>query len=150
MKAELQIIDKESKRRSFLKALSWRVIGAVDTAVISWLVSGDLKLGLNMGALDILKIGFYILHDQIWEKISIEKHQNLREGNKKRLHLIKSITWRVFSSGLTFLMGLWILKSGKQALIIAVVEIFTKFYLYYLHERLWHKTTFGMKQKRII
>ena len=42
MAAEVQ---RESNLRSFLKAISWRVIATVTTILIAWLVYGDRNCG---------------------------------------------------------------------------------------------------------
>lgn len=141
---------KESKRRSLLKAITWRAAGGIHTAAISWIITGDLTSGLNMGIADVIvKILFYMIHDQLWERVKMDKQSKLREGKNKRLHWIKAITYRILSSGLTVLLGWLILGNPLTGLKIGIVEIFTKIILYYLHERLWHKTDFGMKQKSI-
>jgi len=143
------MIKRESKRRSLLKAITWRIFGAIDTAAISWFITGDLTSGLNMGLADIIaKILFFVAHDQLWEKFSFKK-QNLRRGSNKKFHLIKAITWRIFSSGLTVLLGWIILKNPLTGLKIGILEFFTKIILYYFHERLWFKTDFGMKEKKL-
>ncbi len=139
---------KESKKRSLLKAITWRAMGAIDTAIISWIITGDATSGLNMGLADAaLKIIFFVVHDQIWESFKIDKQTKLRDGKSKKLHWIKAVTWRIFSSGLTILLGWLILKNPLTGLKIGIVEVFTKIVLYYFHERLWFRTDYGMKEK---
>jgi hypothetical protein len=36
--------NSETAIRSIVKALSWRIVGTVDTVLISWLVIGDVSL----------------------------------------------------------------------------------------------------------
>jgi len=140
---------KESKRRSLLKAITWRAIGAIDTAVISWIITGDATSGLNMGLADAaLKIIFFVFHDQIWESFKVDKQGKLRKGRSKKLHWVKAVTWRIFSSLLTVLLGWLILKNPLTGLKIGIVEIFTKIILFYFHERLWFRTDYGMKEKK--
>jgi hypothetical protein len=50
----------ESNARSILKALSWRTTASVDTFVVSFLVTGRLKLALSIGGLELLtKLALY-------------------------------------------------------------------------------------------
>jgi uncharacterized membrane protein len=52
--------------------------------------------------------------------------------------LYKSISWRILATSLTFIISGAILNAYDEiALYIALTELFTKFALYYIHERLW-------------
>ena len=60
----------EQHRRSFLKAISWRATGTVDTIVVSFVVTGRLKLALSIGFVELFtKIGLYYLHERVWNRI---------------------------------------------------------------------------------
>jgi uncharacterized membrane protein len=60
----------EKHRRSLLKAVSWRATGTVDTILISFLVTGRIRLALSIGFVELFtKIGLYYLHERIWGKI---------------------------------------------------------------------------------
>jgi uncharacterized membrane protein len=57
----------EAHSRSFAKAISWRVVGSLDTFVISWLVTGQLKYaGIILGIETFTKIAIYYFHEQLW------------------------------------------------------------------------------------
>lgn len=57
----------EAHSRSFVKALTWRVVGSLDTFFISWIVTGQLKYaGIILGVETFTKIGIYYLHEQFW------------------------------------------------------------------------------------
>ena len=57
--------------RSFIKAVSWRVTGSVDTMVISFLITGKLKWALTITGVEVFtKIGLYYVHERVWEKLS--------------------------------------------------------------------------------
>jgi len=58
-----------TKSRSILKAVSWRVIGTLDTMALGWLVTGSPLLGLKIGALELVtKFALYYMHERIWLK----------------------------------------------------------------------------------
>ncbi len=58
--------------RSFLKAVSWRVTGTLDTIFISFLVTGQVRLAISIGFVELFtKIGFFYLHERIWTKIPL-------------------------------------------------------------------------------
>ena len=57
----------EAHSRSFVKALTWRIVGSLDTFFISWIVTGQLKYaGIILGIETFTKIGIYYLHEQFW------------------------------------------------------------------------------------
>ena len=57
-------------KRSLIKAISWRVTGTIDTILVSFLVSGHIKMALSIGFVELFtKIGLYYLHERAWNKI---------------------------------------------------------------------------------
>ena len=57
----------ESHSRSVVKAISWRIVGSLDTFVISWVVTGQLKYaGIILGVETFTKILIYYGHEQFW------------------------------------------------------------------------------------
>ena len=65
--------DKVSEKplRSVVKSVSWRVIGTLDTIIISWLVTGTLQLALSIGFIELVtKMVLYFFHERMWNKIT--------------------------------------------------------------------------------
>jgi len=61
-------------------------------------------------------------------------------------HVMKTITWRLVGTIDTILIG-WVISGNPLiGLKIGSVEIITKMILYYLHERVWYRTNFGVKK----
>jgi uncharacterized membrane protein len=59
---------------------------------------------------------------------------------------MKTITWRLVGTIDTILIG-WVISGNPLiGLKIGSVEIITKMILYYLHERVWYRTNFGVKK----
>ncbi len=57
--------------RSAAKAFSWRITGTIDTIIISYLVTGEVKLALSIGFVELFtKIFLYYGHERIWNRIS--------------------------------------------------------------------------------
>ena len=64
--------------------------------------------------------------------------------NSRKRHIAKTITWRIIGTLDTTLLG-WLISGDPYiGLKIGVTEVITKMILYYLHERLWYKTNFGI------
>jgi uncharacterized membrane protein len=57
--------------------------------------------------------------------------------------MVKAISWRVTGTMDTILISFLITGHAKAAISIGFVELFTKIFLYYGHERIWNKLSFG-------
>ena len=65
--------DKKSEKpiRSVAKAISWRVIGTLDTLLISYLLTGKVAIAASIASIDfITKMFLYFFHERLWNKIS--------------------------------------------------------------------------------
>jgi uncharacterized membrane protein len=52
------------------KTITWRILGTLDTILLSWYISGSLQLGLQLGGVEILtKMLLYYIHERIWFQI---------------------------------------------------------------------------------
>ncbi len=71
----------ESKKRSIVKSISWRITAVISTIIIIFIITGNLVLGLSIGIVEILfKSMIYYAHERTWNKIEWEKSD---EKNKK-------------------------------------------------------------------
>ncbi len=60
--------------RSLVKAISWRVVGTIDTLIISWLITGKLALALSISGIEfITKMLLYYGHERVWNFIKWRK-----------------------------------------------------------------------------
>lgn len=60
----------EKTSRSLLKSVSWRILGTIDTIIISYLITNTLEFALRIGFVELLtKMGLYFLHERLWNKI---------------------------------------------------------------------------------
>ena len=56
-------------KRHLLKTITWRVVGTIDTMLLGWFVTGDIKLGLAIGGFEVMtKMFLYFLHERVWYK----------------------------------------------------------------------------------
>jgi len=60
----------------------------------------------------------------------------------------KSDSWRLTGTIDTMIISFLITGKLKWALTIGVVELFTKMFLYYVHERIWNRISFGRAKIR--
>lgn len=139
---------KESHARSLIKGISWRIVATTDTILVVLLVTcitGNCSIdhAIKIGAAEFLiKFLVYYIHERIWQFV-------FRDGvvtSKETLY--KTISWRIVATTMTFIISGAILNAYDEiALYIAITELFTKFVLYYLHERLWLKLPLGKIRK---
>ena len=65
--------DKKAERpkRSIAKSISWRIIGTLDTILISWVVTGALTVAFSIGIVELFtKMALYFFHERIWNRIN--------------------------------------------------------------------------------
>ena len=66
----------ETHARSFVKAVSWRATGSIDTFVVTFVISGSTKLAGSVALTEILtKILIYYGHERIWALVPWGKRQ---------------------------------------------------------------------------
>ena len=135
---------QESHARSLLKGISWRIVATSDTILVVLLVTcvtGNCSIdhAIKIGAAEFLiKFIIYYFHERFWQFVQ-------RDGVvTSRKTLYKTISWRMVATTMTFFISGAILNAYDEiALYIAITELFTKFVLYYLHERMWLKLPLG-------
>lgn len=71
-----------SVKRHILKTITWRVVGTIDTMILGWVISGDLKIGLTIGSFEVVtKMILYFLHERAWYKFDfgINRDENVEK-----------------------------------------------------------------------
>ena len=128
---------KHSRKRHILKSLSWRIIGSIDTFIISWLITENIEYGISISLIEVFtKILLYYFHERIWFKT--------RYFNTAIRHVVKTFTWRFFATADTVLIAFLISGDIKAGISIGLIEVLTKMTLYYLHEKLWYRFKYGL------
>ena len=60
-----------SKKRHLLKTITWRIIGTLDTMILSWIITGNWKWGVAIGGVELItKMVLYYLHERAWYKFT--------------------------------------------------------------------------------
>ena len=134
---------RSTVKRHIAKTITWRVVGTLDTILLGCLLTGDISTGVSIGAVEFAtKMVLYFIHERIWFKVRV-----FREASSNVRHILKTITWRFVGTMDTMFLGWLISGSAEIGLSIGGLELFTKMILYYLHERIWYKSSFGLKKK---
>ncbi|MGB5244265.1 MAG: DUF2061 domain-containing protein [Lutimonas sp.] len=135
-----------SRKRHIAKTFTWRLIGTLDTILLSWLITGSGLAGLKIGGVEVFtKMILYYIHERIWFKINLSKDGKSLESRKR--HLGKTVTWRIVGTIDTMIIAWVITGNPLTGLKIGFTEVVTKMLLYYLHERAWYKINFGLEQR---
>jgi adenylylsulfate kinase len=66
----------ETRKRSILKAISWRTWATITTAVIVFIFTGRFALAITIGLLEVFaKMALYFFHERFWQKINYGKKE---------------------------------------------------------------------------
>lgn len=128
-------------KRHLAKTITWRIIGTLDTMLLSWFISGDFSIGMQMGLYEMVtKMVLYYLHERVWFKSTI------KSSNKR--HILKTFSWRGVGTLDTIILG-WVISGNPlTGLKIGGAEVVTKMLLYFGHEKLWYRINFGLDQRK--
>lgn len=130
-----------SRKRHIAKAITWRIVGTIDTILLSWLISGNPFTGLKIGFAEVItKMILYYFHERVWFKIFL--------ANSNKRHLLKTVTWRILGTMDTMVLAWMITGNPNIGLKIGLAEVITKMVLYFLHEKVWYNIDFGVEHKR--
>lgn len=136
-----------SYKRHIAKTITWRVVGTIDTVILSWVISGDPFVGLKIGFAEVItKMSLYYLHERVWFKINLSKDGRVLESRKR--HIAKTVTWRFIGTMDTMVLAWLISGDPLMGLKIGFAEVITKMLLYYFHERVWYKIDFGLLDRK--
>lgn len=60
-----------SYKRHLIKTITWRILGTLDTIIISWVITGSAAIGAAIGGVEVFtKMILYFLHERAWYKFS--------------------------------------------------------------------------------
>ena len=148
--------------RSIAKTISWRVVGTLDTLMLSFVILSYLGPLLGLGGASAAdnaktaasialtevatKMALYYLHERFWTRLhwdrTVDEHGLHRDG--RRRSATKTATWRMLASLDTMVLGLVFTGSLATAISIGGFEIITKLVFYFFHERAWARIRWGI------
>jgi uncharacterized membrane protein len=64
------------------KAASWRIVGTMDTIILSSIITGSMNMGVSIGGIELVtKIILYYLYESLWRMFRFGRIQE--ETNEK-------------------------------------------------------------------
>jgi uncharacterized membrane protein len=74
--------------KSIIKAVSWRIVGTIDTMVISYFITGRVTVAISIGSVEVLtKTVLYYFHERLWAHIHKIKLKLWIKSNGKQLEV---------------------------------------------------------------
>ncbi len=141
------LMKDKSHKRHVAKAITWRIVGTLDTIVLAWMISGNPFTGLQIGLAEVItKMLLYYFHERLWFKGQFSVPSG--KWNSRRRHIAKTISWRMVGTLDTMFLAWIITGNPLTGLKIGLAEVVTKMLLYYFHERAWYRFDFGISKKR--
>ena len=67
----VQVSDRADKPiKSFMKSVSWRIVGTIDTMIISYFITGRVTIAISIGSVEVItKTILYYFHERLWAHI---------------------------------------------------------------------------------
>ncbi len=70
--------------KSIMKSISWRIVGTLDTMIISYFITGRISVALSIGSVEVLtKTILYYFHERLWAHIHKIRLRLWRKNNVK-------------------------------------------------------------------
>ena len=88
-KVVIRISDRTDKPiKSAMKAVSWRIVGTVDTIIISYFITGKVTVALSIGSVEVItKTVLYFFHERIWARIHRIKFKTWTKSDGKKYNV---------------------------------------------------------------
>lgn len=88
-KGTLKVSDRADKPiKSIIKAVSWRIVGTIDTMVISYIITGKITVAISIGSVEVItKTILYYFHERLWAHIHRIRLNFLNKSNEKRIEV---------------------------------------------------------------
>ena len=66
----VNIKNSDSRIRALAKALTWRITATLTTALIAFLITGELGVAVMIGGIEfVIKFFIYYAHERIWNLV---------------------------------------------------------------------------------
>ena len=131
----------DSNTRTVVKTLSYRTAVAVSIFLAALAMDYSAGFGLTFVVLSYT-VGFasFWIQEKLWNMVSWQRIEN----NDTRIRSIaKTVTWRLWSMFVLFVLGMILGLSSAHALEWTIVTNILFIVVHYTHERIWNLITWG-------
>jgi hypothetical protein len=139
----------ETHQRTVAKTLTVRVLFTLSHLLNGFIVTGALALSAQIaGVATLINMFLFWAHDRAWNYAQ----WNRKPGDTKMFidgqprTISKSITWRGLITASNFLIPYFMTGSMGKALAFLTIATILNIFVYYTHERVWNRVTWGKKE----
>jgi uncharacterized membrane protein len=141
----------EEHKRSIVKTLTIRVCFSLSHLLNGFIVSGSWLIGAQIvGIAAIVNMTLHWLHERAWNYAQ----WNRKPGDTKLFldgqprTISKSITWRALITINNFVIPYLATGSWKAAATFLTIATIMNIVIYYTHERVWNRVSWGKAIKQ--
>jgi len=86
VKGVIKVSDRADKPlKSIMKSVSWRIVGTIDTMIISYFITGRVTVAVSIGSIEVFtKTILYYFHERLWAHIHKIKLNPRRKTDGKQ------------------------------------------------------------------
>lgn len=131
----------DNNKRTIIKVLSYRTVVAVSIFLAALLMGYSQGFGITFVVLSYT-VGFasFWVQEKLWNMVS---WQRIDTKDTRIRSVTKTITWRLWSMFVLFIVGLLLGLSTTHALEWTIVTNILFVVVHYTHERVWNLITWG-------
>jgi uncharacterized membrane protein len=135
---------KETTLRTMVRGFFWRIIVFLTTMTITYCLTGQVKSGLAVAAIEfVFKLFLYIRFEK-WFYKNI-KYGIVMGKPTVRRSLLKGLCWRIFATVVSSFLVLITSGDSHSAGTFAIVAFPLKLAMYVTYEQLWKRVKWGLK-----
>jgi len=81
-------IMRDRPVKSVVKTITWRMLGTLDTILISYVLTGKITVALSIGSVEVItKMILYYFHERIWAHLRWGRIMVILQRNTRRSRL---------------------------------------------------------------
>ena len=131
----------DTNTRTLAKTVTYRLATFVLTYLITMLLTGQQTTSAGIAILSLTAGSLtFIIHERLWTRV---KWGNLGGFDRKVRSVIKTITYRLWSLFIVFVLGLFFGLGASEALSVTVVLNIMYLLTHYTNERVWNRVKWG-------
>ena len=131
----------DTYNRTFAKTLTYRTSTFLFTYLLTFALTGAKGTSIAIAILSLtLGAVTFIIHERLWTRV---KWGNLGGFDRKVRSVIKTITYRLWSLLIVFVLGLFFGLGATEALSVTVVLNIMYLLTHYTNERVWNRVKWG-------
>jgi uncharacterized membrane protein len=94
--AVIKVSDRADKPiKSIMKSISWRIVGTIDTMIITYFITGRVTIALSIGSVEVFtKTILYYFHERLWahiHKISLRRFRRSYRKKYEKQYEVKGV-----------------------------------------------------------